>query len=36
VLDISRRQIERGRRWHASGTVDDAIGLGRMFGAVIG
>ncbi len=33
VVDISRRQIQHIDIGHASGAIDDAIGLGGMFGA---
>ena len=36
VLDITRGQIERIDIGDAPGAVDDAIGFGRVFGAVMG
>ncbi len=36
VLDISCRQIQRVDIGHPSGAVDDAIGFGGVFGAIVG
>ena len=36
VIDISCDQIQRINVGHAPRAVDDAIGFGRMFGAVVG
>jgi hypothetical protein len=36
AINISSRQIERVDVGHAPGAIDHAIGLGRLFGALIG
>ena len=36
VLDLARREIQRIDIGDAARAVDDAVGLGRVFGALVG